>query len=271
MHTIPILDVDDPRVASYHSLRERELRSLAGARDAGLFVAEGKLVLERLIASTHAVHSVFLHEHRFDELAPLLAKLPASTPIFLAPAEVHERISGVRFHQGVLALGESGPPLSFARAIRDATRVVVLEGIVNHDNLGGVFRNIAAFAGERGAVLLDPRCADPLYRRSIRTSMGWVLQIPFARIEPWPTALDELVRSGFSLFALTPRRDATSIDDAVRAAGPRVALLLGAEGPGLSEEALQASPMRVRIPIDDRVDSLNLATAAAIALHRFTS
>ncbi|MFN0244020.1 MAG: TrmH family RNA methyltransferase [Planctomycetota bacterium] len=271
MDTIPILDVDDPRVASYHSLRERELRSLAGARDAGLFVAEGKLVLERLIASSHAVSSVFLHEHRFDELAPLLAKLPASTPIYLAPADVHERISGVRFHQGVLALGESGPPLAFARTIADATRVVVLEGIVNHDNLGGVFRNIAAFAGERGAVLLDPRCADPLYRRSIRTSMGWVLQIPFARIEPWPTALDELVRAGFSLFALTPQRDATPIDDAVPLAGPRVALLLGAEGPGLSESALRAAPMRVRIPIDDRVDSLNLATAAAIALHRFAS
>lgn len=263
-----IADLDDPRVAPFRALRERELRTQATARERGWFVAEGKLVFERLLASRFHVASVFVDEKRVEELRPLLERLPAETPIFTAPIELHAKISGAKFHQGLLALGESGPAFDASTVIDRAELLVVLEGLVNHDNLGAVFRNVAALAGEKGAVLLDPRSVDPLYRKSIRVSMGWALHVPFARLEPWPEALECVRSAGFTLLALTPRAGAVDIDRIAAMRPKRVALLVGAEEPGLSEEALAAADQRVKIPITEHVDSLNLAAATAIALHR---
>jgi tRNA G18 (ribose-2'-O)-methylase SpoU len=260
-------DIDDPRVAPYRSLKERELRTLAEARERGWFVAEGKLVFERLLASRFRVASVFVDEKRVDEVRPLLALLPEGTPVYTAPIDVHARVSGAKFHQGLLALGESGPALDASSVIEGAEVLVVLEGLVNHDNLGAVFRNVAALVGTRGAVLLDPRCVDPLYRKSIRVSMGWALHVPFARLAPWPDALEQVKAAGFTTLALTPRPGAVELDRAVSMRPQRVALLVGAEEPGLSEAALASADLRVKIPIAEHVDSLNLAAATAIALY----
>jgi tRNA G18 (ribose-2'-O)-methylase SpoU len=261
-------DLDDPRVAPYRALRERELRTLPEAREQGWFVAEGKLVFERLLASRYRVLSAFVDERRLEELAPALARLPAGTPVYAAPLELHARISGAKFHQGLLALGEAGAPRSAREIVESATCLVVLEGLVNHDNLGAVFRNVAALAGAGGGVLLDPRSVDPLYRKALRVSMGWVLHVPFARVAPWPAGLDVVRAAGFQLVALTPRAGAVDLERVAAMRPPRVALLVGAEEPGLSEEALAAADLRARIPIARSVDSLNLAAATAIALHR---
>ena len=265
---IRIDDVGDPRIAAFRDLGTRELRTDRAARAAGLFVAEGRLVLERLLASRHRLRAVFADERRLAELAPLLALAPADAPVYCASAELHELASGVRFHQGLLALAQAAPEPPLDELVARATRIVVLEGAVNHENLGAVFRNVAALAGDRGAVLLDPRSADPLYRKSVRVSMGWALQVPWARLEPWPAGIAGLRARGVRTLALTPREGARDLARVEVAAGERVALLAGSEGPGLSDAALAAAEDRVRIPIDARVDSLNLATAVAIALHR---
>ncbi len=263
----------DPRLAPYAALGERELRTLPEARAARLFVAEGRLVVERLLASRHRVRSLFVHEERVDELAPLVEHLDAQVPLLVAERALHERVCGVSFHQGLLALGEAAPDPTPVELAQRATRLVVLESVNNHDNLGTLLRNTAALAGAQGALLLDPRCADPLYRKSIRVSMGWALHVPTARLDAWPEPLAALRELGFRLLALTPRPDAREIGELAReldtpaASGAKLALLLGAEGPGLSAQALAAADERVRIAIDPAVDSLNLASAAAIALH----
>lgn len=264
-HLTVIDDVDDERVVPFRALRERELRSTAD--HGGLFVAEGRTVLERLLASRFRVRSIFLHEHRVAETAHLLARLDADVPIYVADAELHERISGVYFHQGVLALGEEGAPLTPDAALARARRVVITEALFNHDNLGSLFRNVAALSGDEGALLLDPRSADPLYRKCVRVSMGWALHVPFARMDPWPDALERVRAAGFRVLAMTPSSDSAEIARGAFA-HEKVALLVGSEGPGLSHEALAAADVRVRIPIDPRVDSLNVATAAALALDR---
>lgn len=261
--------LDDARVAPFRALRERELRTHDEPAARGWFIAEGKLVFERLLTSPHRVRSVFVDEARVEELAPQLAKLPIDTPVYTAPVELHASISGAKFHQGLLALGERAREPALDDLLERATRIVVLEGIVNHDNVGAVFRNVAALAGERGAVLLDPTCADPLYRKAIRVSMGWVLHVPFARLAPWPSALQRVKERGFRALALTPGPGSIDIDVAARMRYPRVALLVGAEEPGLTPAALAAADARVRVPISAHVDSLNLAATSAIALHRF--
>lgn len=266
-----IESLDDPRVAPYRALRERELRSAPDVAARGWFVAEGKLVFERLIASRYRVRSVFLEERRLAELTAQLERLPPETPVYVATPELHASISGAKFHQGLLALGESGAEPSLDELLERATRLVILEGIVNHDNVGSVFRNVAALAGEQGAVLLDPTCADPLYRKSIRVSMGWVLHVPFARVSPWPDALERVKQHGFRTFALTPSANAIDIATAAQMRYPRVALLVGAEEPGLTRRAIDAADACVRVPISPAVDSLNLAATTAIALHRFAS
>jgi len=261
-----VLSAADPRLAPFAALRERELRTLPEARDARLFVAEGRLVLERLLASRHRVRALFVSEERLPGLEPLLARLAPGVPVYVADPELHARTSGIAFHQGLLALGEAAADPSLAELAARCSRLVVLESVNNHDNIGSVLRNLAALCGSQGGLVCDPRCADPLYRKSIRVSMGWALSVPAVRAESWPGALSELRRCGFRLLALTPNADAREINSLPRDHA-RLALLLGAEGPGLSPEALSASDERVRIAIAPEVDSLNLASACAIALH----
>jgi tRNA G18 (ribose-2'-O)-methylase SpoU len=182
--------------------------------------------------------------------------------VYVAATNILRAITGFRFHRGALAAANRRPPTEW-RAVSTTWLIVVAEGIGDHENMGSLFRNAAAFGV--GAVLLSPSSVDPLYRRAIRVSMGHVLRVPWARLEPWPDALRDLKASGLRLIALTPEPSARPLPDLARS-GP-VALIVGAEGPGLSPEVLMTADERVRIPMADGVDSLNVATAAAIALH----
>lgn len=281
LNLIPIGSTSDPRVAEYANLREAQLLHLAADPanpPTGIFIAEGDLVVRQLIASRHTVRSVLLTRKRLDALADALAQLPRSTPIYVVEQEVMNGIVGFNIHRGVLAAGVRPTPPDLDAVLRASETLVILEDLANHDNVGGIFRAAAALAGmanldhdgpPRGAsVLLSPRCCDPLYRKAIRVSMGTVLHTPFARVTPWPESLDRIKAAGFTLIALTPAPDAAAIDEIDRTRLGRPALLLGAEGPGLTPAVIARADLRVRIPIDPRVDSLNVVVAAGIALHR---
>lgn len=267
MPIIPIDDPEDPRTADYRDVRERDL---VGRR--GLFVAEGEVVLRALAgaASRFRPVSALIAAERAARLAPLLESLPEETPIYAAAQPVMDAIAGFHIHRGVLALGERVAPPSaealLAAAPADAV-VAVMCGVGNHDNVGGVFRNAAAFGAH--AALLDARCCDPLYRKAIRVSVGAVLRTPFARFGAAPDLPDLLDRHGFAAVALSP--SGAQPLHRYRPAG-RTALILGSEGPGLPPEVL-ARCVTVRIPMADGFDSLNVAATSAIALHhlRFAS
>ena len=179
-------------------------------------------------------------------------------------------VTGFDIHRGAVAAADRLPLPAVAELVARRRRIAILEGINDHENLGVLFRNAAAFGIE--AVVLDPTCADPLYRRSVRVSMGHVLRVPFARAERWPAALTELAGAGFDVVALTPRRDAVPVEelDRYRRHG-RVAVLVGSEGPGLSPGALHLASVAARIPMAPGVDSLNVAAAAAVAFHRISA
>jgi tRNA G18 (ribose-2'-O)-methylase SpoU len=255
--------LDDPRLADYRGVSDPEL-----ARSRGLFVAEGRLVLKRLIADgRYRLRSVLVSEAARRDLEPSLARVASEAPIFVCDTAVFTRVTGYHLHRGCLALVERPPQRSLDDVLRLVNLAVVLEGVANADNVGGVFRNAAAFGA--GAVLLDPTCCDPLYRKAIRTSMGATLVTPFARLGEWPSSLNALREAGFTLVALTPREPSEAIDAFVaRPRPPRCALIVGAEGVGLTPAVESMANHRVRIPIAPEVDSLNLAVAAGIALHR---
>jgi tRNA G18 (ribose-2'-O)-methylase SpoU len=255
---------EDPRVAAYRGVRDGEL-----LRSSGLFVAEGRHVVRRVIEDgRYRVESLLVNEAALHGLEPVLARLGASMPILVAEAKALSAIAGYDVHRGCLALVHRPPPVPVDELAEIATRLVVLEGVSNADNVGGIFRNAAAFGAE--GVLLSPSCCDPLYRKAIRTSMGATLQVPFARaqLDEWPSVLTRLGAAGFTVVALTPHEPSESLDSfAARPRTSRVALMLGTEGAGLTPAAESAADYRVRIPIAADVDSLNVATAAAIALY----
>ena len=253
-------DLDDPRLADYRHLREPS-RRMKVERDRGIFTLEGALSVEALLTSTYRVRSVLVAEEHAEKMA---ARLGAGTPMFAMPAAAMTDLTGVRFHRGILAVAERPDPPVVADLIAGARTVVVLEAVNDHENIGALFRNAAAFGVD--AIILDPTTADPLYRRSTRVSLGHVLRVPFGRAEAWPDALHDLRSAGFATLALTPAVDAEPLGRVVAEAPPRVALVLGAEGPGLSDASLAAVDRSVRIPMAPGVDSVNVATAAAIAL-----
>jgi tRNA G18 (ribose-2'-O)-methylase SpoU len=254
----------DPRVAEYRGMLDAEL-----VRARGLFVAEGRLIVRRVIEDGRfRVRSVLVNAAAARDLESAFAALPPSVPVFTGEPALLQAIVGYGVHRGCLALVERPP----ARAIDDvlaARSLVILEGVANPDNVGGVFRNAAAFGA--GGVLLSPACGDPLYRKAIRTSMGAVLRVPYARVsgeDGWPAVLNDVRAAGFTIVALTPREPSESIEAfAARTPPSRVALVLGTEGEGLTPAVEAAADVRVRIPISPDVDSLNLAVAAGIALH----
>jgi tRNA G18 (ribose-2'-O)-methylase SpoU len=258
----PISDVADPRVDDFRDLTEADRRpDRPGGR--GLVIAEGVVVVRRLLASPYPVRSLLGVPRRLDELGPDLAD--ADVPAYAADADTMASVVGFHLNRGVLAVADRAAQPEPAELVRTARAVAVLEGVNDHENLGSVFRNAAALGVD--AVLLGPRCADPLYRRSVRVSMGHVLRVPFAPLTgPWPAALDVVRAAGLRVVAFTPAADAVPLR-AAGLAGTRTALLLGAEGPGLTDEALAAADQRVRIPMASGVDSLNVATAGAIAFH----
>jgi tRNA G18 (ribose-2'-O)-methylase SpoU len=265
---MPVIAIDSPRdvrLADYRSVGEPDL-----GRTRGLFVAEGRRVVQRLIEGHRfAVRSLLLNEAARCALDETLRLLDASVPVYTCAAEHFVDITGYPIHRGCLALAERPSPQRPEEVARAARLIVVLERVANADNVGGVFRSAAAFGA--GGVLLCPQSCDPLYRKAIRTSMAATLSIPFARVTDWPEGLHQLRASGFTIAALTPREPSLALEVFARDVPARLALLVGAEGDGLSAAAEQAAHVRVRIPITPDVDSLNLAVATGIALSRLTA
>jgi tRNA G18 (ribose-2'-O)-methylase SpoU len=257
---LSLSDPADPRLDDYRNLTDAALR----ARDhAGVFIAEGELVVRRLLTSRFPTRSLLIARSAQHRLASL--SIPDHTPVYIAPDDLLHTIVGFPFHRGVLASGQRlpAPPLADLLSSR---LLLILENTANTDNMGALFRNTACLAGEGSAILLSPGCCDPLYRKALRVSIGYALTIPFATADPWPDTLDQLRDAGFELLALTPNPDALPLDSLTP--GPRYALLLGAEGPGLSDPALRRATRLARIPMAKGADSLNVATAAAVALSR---
>jgi tRNA G18 (ribose-2'-O)-methylase SpoU len=260
---LTITDPEDPRIAEYHDVRERDLVGRGG-----LFIAEGEVVVRMLLgASRHQAVSLLIAEKRVPALGSLIEELPPSIPVYSAAQTVMDRIVGFHIHRGILALGRRCPAPDAADLLASAaptSLVAVLCAIGNHDNMGGIFRNAAAFGAD--AVILDADCCDPLYRKAIRVSAGAALTVPFARLERSEDPLDVLAAAGFEPIALSPG-GAESLAELSRPA--RAAILLGAEGPGLPAGIL-ARARTVRIAMAPGFDSLNVAVASGIAMHQLS-
>ncbi len=260
---VSITDPGDPRIASFREVRERDLVGRAGQ-----FIAEGEVVLRGLVASDrHQPVALLIADKRLEKLGPLLAQVPDGVPVYAGSQDVIDAIAGFHLHRGILALGrraaDDGADALLA-PLPERALVLVLMGIANHDNMGGLFRNAAAFGA--AAVLLDSESCDPLYRKAIRVSVGATLNVPFARLKPGEDALDVLTRHGFEAFALSPS-GSTDIVDLRRP--PRTAVLFGTEGPGLPD-AILARAHTVRIAMAGGFDSLNVATASGVVLHHLS-
>ncbi|MFW0791464.1 TrmH family RNA methyltransferase [Gordonia sp. CPCC 205333] len=270
---VDVTDSDDPRVDDFRDLnsvdRRPDLPVLPGGRiGKGLVIAEGVLVAQRMIASRFTPHGFLGVDKRLRELCALDGGLvitddPDAIPFYRANAEVMATIVGFHLNRGVLGVARRPEPLDPAEIIGRARTIAVLEGVNDHENIGSIFRNGAGLGVD--AVLFGAGTADPLYRRSVRVSMGHVLLVPFAMLPEWPRELELLRDNGFQTISLTPDPVAVPLAQAVDA--DRVAFLVGAEGPGLSETAMRASDIRARIPMSRGTDSLNVATAAAISFY----
>lgn len=256
-----LTDPADPRLADYRALTDVALRTRFEPPH-GLFIAEGELVVRRASRAGYRMRSLLIDRKRIDQHRELA---PEGVPVYAATADVLESVTGFHVHRGVLASYHRKPAPSASELLAQARRVLILEDINNHTNIGAVFRGAAGLGMD--GVLLSPTCADPLYRRSVRVSMGEVFALPYAVLTPWPGGLDAVRDAGFSILALTPDRDATPISALTESERDRPALLFGAEGPGLTDDVLKSADRRVRIPMSRGVDSLNVAAAAAVACY----
>jgi tRNA G18 (ribose-2'-O)-methylase SpoU len=260
---IDVLDPADPRLDDFRDLNSIDRRpDLPSGK--GLVIAEGVLVAQRMLASRFTPHALLGTARRHDELAADLSA--SSAPYYRVSAEVMAEVVGFHLNRGVLAAARRAPELTVAEVITDARTIAVLEGVNDHENLGSIFRNAAGL--DVDAVVFGAGCADPLYRRAVRVSMGHALLVPFAKAGSWPGDLKILRDNGFRLLSMTPDPEALPMAEAIPAlADQRVAVLVGAEGPGLRESTMRASDVRVRIPMARGTDSLNVATAAALAFY----
>ena len=257
-----ITDVDDRRLELYRHLTDADARRSLDAEH-GVFVVEGVTAIERLLRSERRVRSLLLLSHQAERLAPAL--VGRDVPVYVGSRQLLSATAGFDVHRGALAIAERPALSDLEDVVRGARLLAVLEGLTDPVNLGAIARSARALGVD--ALLLDPTCADPLYRRAVRVSMGEILFLPWTRVSRWPDGLARLREVGITLVALTPALDAIPIDELVTSAPSRLALLLGTEGPGLSAAALAACDLRVRIPLRDGVDSLNVGHAAAIAFH----
>ena len=262
MHINRITDLSAPELQDYQRLTDVALRRVSEPAG-GLYIAESAKVIARALAAGHRPRSVLLLEQWLPDVTALLEQY--DVPVFIGTAELLETLTGFEMHRGALASMHRPALPDPAELLRDARRVVIIEDVVDHTNVGAIFRSVAGLGAD--AVLVTPRCADPLYRRSVRVSMGTVLQVPWTRLPDWPEAASVLKDNGFHLAALALADDAVSLD--VFAVDPpeRVAIMLGAEGDGLSRQALEAADTIVTIPMLHGVDSLNVAAASAVALY----
>ncbi|MBO9569164.1 MAG: RNA methyltransferase [Cellulomonas iranensis] len=266
----PVTDRDDPRLTDYVGLTDVALRLRVEAAN-GLYIAESSTVVARALRAGHRPRSVLIAPRWLPELEAVLADLPGddAVPVYVADEPVLEAITGFHVHRGALAamhrpaLRPVADVLAGARDGAGARRVAVLEDVVDHTNVGAAFRSAAALGVD--AVLVTPRCADPLYRRSVRVSMGTVFQVPWTRIDPWPEGVATLRDAGFVTASLALSDDAITLDELVADPPERLALVLGAEGHGLKPATVAAGDLTVRIPMAGGVDSLNVAAAAAVA------
>lgn len=258
---IAITDPRDERLADYVRLTDVNLRRLLDT-ERGLYMAESEPVVRRALAAGHVPRSVLVAESRRDTVAGL--GLPADVPVYVVPDDVTATITGYDVHRGVIAAMNRPPLPTVADVIRDVRRVVVLEDLTNHTNVGAIFRSVAALGAD--AVLVTPRCADPLYRRSVRVSMGTVFQVPWTRIAPWPRSIATLRDAGFTIAAFTPGDGSVPLDEFAAAAPKRLALVFGTEGPGLDRRTVAAADVLVAIPMSGGVSSLNVAATGAVAM-----
>jgi tRNA G18 (ribose-2'-O)-methylase SpoU len=258
-----VADAADPRLADYVGLTDVALRRRLEPEH-GLYVAESEKVIRRALAAGHRPRSFLMARRWLTDLADVVADAERrGVPVYVGEHDVIEGLTGFHLHRGALASMERPalPPVD--DVVRSARRVLVLEDIVDHTNVGAVFRSAAALGTD--AVLVTPRCADPLYRRSVRVSMGTVFQVPWTRVTPWPGVVELLRGLGFTVAALALRDDAISLDELAASAPPRLALVLGTEGDGLSSRTLAAVDQVITIPMAGGVDSLNVAAAGAVA------
>ncbi len=254
---------DDDRLSDYVSLTDVSLRRRTEP-ERGLYIAESEKVIRRALRAGHKPRSYLMAQRWLTDLADLVTQAEADgTPVFVGEHDVIEQLTGFHLHRGALASMQRPELPTVEDLVADARRVLVLEDIVDHTNVGAVFRSAAALGID--AVLVTPRCADPLYRRSIRVSMGTVFQVPWTRIDPWPDGIVDLQRSGFTVVTLALADDAVSLDELAVNPPERLALVLGTEGDGLSHHTLAAADLTVTIPMAGGVDSLNVAAAGAVA------
>ena len=263
-----ISDPTDPHLDDVRDLNHSDSRpDLPGGK--GLVVAEGPLVVGRLLESRYPVRAIVGFKNKLDSfLDSIDASLVEGIPVYEVSRELLAEVAGFDMHRGLLATADRTEEASVAQVLENARTVVVLEGVGDHENIGSMFRNAAGMGVD--AILFGNGCADPLYRRVVRVSMGHVLRLPFAHLEgtytTWQRSLEQLKEAGFHLVSLTPDPEAEHLEDAL-AGKDKVALLVGAEGPGLTEHAMRATDVRARIPMAPGTDSLNLATSAAIAFY----
>jgi tRNA G18 (ribose-2'-O)-methylase SpoU len=259
------LDSDDLR--DYRDLTDVVLRRLSEPAG-GLYIAESTKVIERALRAGHRPRSVLTIDKWLPEVEALIHDQDPDLPVYVGSAELLQTLTGFNLHRGALAAMHRPELKSVAETVAGATRIIVLEDIVDHTNVGAIFRSVAGLGAD--AVLITPRCADPLYRRSVRVSMGTVLQIPWTRLPDWPEGRAVLTGLGFSLVALALAPDAVTLDEYAANAPGKIALVVGTEGDGLSRAALAAADTVVTIPMMHGVDSLNVASASAVALYALT-
>ena len=258
----PISDLAAPELADYTQLTDVALRRVREPEE-GLYIAESAKVIERALAAGHRPRSLLLLEEWVPKLAPVLEQFP-DVPAYVGDAAQLEQLTGFHLHRGALAAMHRPAPRDPLELLRDSRRVVVLEDLADHTNVGAIFRSVAALGAD--AVLLTPACADPLYRRAVRVSMGAVLQVPWARLPGWREAGPMIRDAGYELTAFALRDDAEDLADFATDVPDRLALMFGSEGPGLTNRALASATRSVVIPMEHGVDSLNVSTAAALAL-----
>jgi len=257
-----IVSIDAPELADYTQLTDVALRRVREPVE-GLYLAESPKVIERALRAGHRPRSVLILQEWLPRVEPLLERFP-EVPVHVGTDAQLEQLTGFHMHRGALASMHRPQELDPLELLTRSTRVVVLEDLADHTNVGAIFRSVAALGAD--AVLLTPACADPLYRRSVRVSMGAVLQVPWARLPDWRTAGPMIRDAGYDLVAFALREDAEDLADFSHSLPPRLALMFGTEGEGLSRRALAAATRSVVIPMEHEVDSLNVATAAAVAL-----
>jgi tRNA G18 (ribose-2'-O)-methylase SpoU len=258
---IEVDDPADPRLSDYRDLRDVELRRHLEA-DEGLFIAEGEKVVRRALEAGFAPRSFLMARRWLEGLADVLA--PVDVPCYVVDERLAEQVTGFHVHRGALGSLHRRTLPSVTDVLADARTVVVLEDVVDHTNVGAIFRSAAALGVD--AVLLSPRCADPLYRRSVKVAMGAVFSVPYARIEGWYDAVQALSAAGFTTVAMSLAADSVPVEEAL-AGRDKVALLMGTEGHGLSQRWTDSSDVRAVIPMAGGIDSLNVAAATAVACY----